>query len=87
MAFGFVCLYSLLMGYSSQRQAGVDFTLFQCADALVAALAGFAGGPIAQRAGYPATFSLAAMFGIAACVVLPILIGRAAAVEQPGASR
>ena len=87
MAFGFVCLYSLLMGYSSQRQAGVDFTLFQCADALVAALAGFAGGPIAQRAGYPTTFSLAAMLGIAACVVLPILIRRAAAVEQPGASR
>jgi MFS transporter, putative signal transducer len=87
MAFGFVCLYSLLMGYSSQRQAGVDFTLFQCADALVAALAGFAGGPTAQAAGYPAAFWLAAMLGLGACVVLPMLIKRADVLETVGAPR
>lgn len=74
MAFGFVCVYSLLMGYASPRQAGVDFTLFQCADALVAALAGAMGGVLAQRTGYPVTFWLAATLGVGACAALPLLI-------------
>lgn len=74
MAFGFVALYSLLMGYSSQKQAGVDFTLFQCADALIAALAGSAGGFIAQRFGYPVCFGVAAGLGIAACIAMPALV-------------
>jgi MFS transporter (putative signal transducer) len=78
MAFGFVVLYSLLMGFSSQRQAGVDFTLFQCADAFVAGLAGFAGGLLAQRLGYPLCFGLAAALGFAACMVMPLLVRRAA---------
>lgn len=74
MAFGFVSLYSLLMGYSSQKQAGVDFTLFQCADALIAALAGSAGGFIAQRFGYPVCFGIAVGLGIAACLAMPALV-------------
>ncbi|MDQ8728672.1 MFS transporter [Bradyrhizobium sp. LHD-71] len=86
MAFGFVCLYSLLMGYASPRQAGVDFTLFQCADALVAALAGFAGGVVAQRTGYPIAFWIAAVLGIGACAALPLLLRRAGAAERSGAA-
>ncbi|MPZ54966.1 MAG: MFS transporter [Rhizobiales bacterium] len=74
MAFGFVSLYSLLMGFSSPRQAGVDFTLFQCADAFVAGLAGLASGIIAHRLGYPVCFGLAATFGLAACLAMPRLI-------------
>ena len=79
MAFGFVALYSLLMGYSSQKQAGVDFTLFQCADALIAALAGSAGGFIAQRYGYAVCFGIAAGLGLAACVAMPALVRLGAA--------
>lgn len=85
MAFGFVSLYSLLMGFSSQRQAGVDFTLFQCADALVAGLAGLGGGMIAQRLGYPVCFGAAAIFGTAACLALPWLTRRASEPSAPGA--
>jgi MFS transporter (putative signal transducer) len=77
MAFGFVSLYSLLMGFASPRQAGVDFTLFQCADALIAGLAGVAGGVIAQRIGYPACFGIAAALGIAGCLSMPWLLRRA----------
>jgi MFS transporter (putative signal transducer) len=84
MAFGFVSLYSLLMGFSSLRQAGVDFTLFQCADALVAGLAGFGSGIIAQRLGYPVCFGLAAAFGLAACFAMSPLIRRADGTATPG---
>lgn len=86
MAFGFVVLYSLLMGFSSQRQAGVDFTLFQCADAFVAGLAGFAGGLLAQRLGYPLCFGLAAALGVAGCCVMPLLVRRASNAAERTAS-
>jgi len=82
MAFGFVSLYALLMGFSSQRQAGVDFTLFQCADALVAGLAGFSSGFIAQRLGYPICFGLAAVFGLMACLAIPSLVSRASKAQS-----
>ena len=84
MAFGFVSLYALLMGFSSLRQAGVDFTLFQCADALVAGLSGLASGVIAQRLGYPVCFGLAAVFGLAACFAVPQLIHRASDTATSG---
>ncbi len=59
MAATFVALYSLLMGLSSLKQAGVDFTLFQSADALIAAFAGFSGASVAQELGYAMCFGLA----------------------------
>ncbi|MEY9165903.1 hypothetical protein ABIE78_004022 [Sinorhizobium fredii] len=40
MALGFVALYSQFMGWSDPRQAGVDFTLFQCMDRLVSMVGG-----------------------------------------------
>lgn len=76
MAFGFVTLYSLLMGYSSLRQAGVDFTLFQCADAGVAAIGGFGAGVLAQHVGYDACFALAAGVSVVASLTIPVLLGR-----------
>lgn len=60
MAIGFVALYALLMGASSPRQAGVDFTVFQCADAAIATAGGMAGGFLAASLGYSAVFALAA---------------------------
>lgn len=52
MATGFVSLYSLLMELASLRQAGVDFTLFQCADAAIAGVAGLAAAWWLQRIGW-----------------------------------
>lgn len=79
MAAGFVAIYSLLMGWASPQQAGVDFTLFQCADALVASLAGVAGAVFAQHWGYPACFALAALCLLIAALALPSLL----ALPQP----
>jgi MFS transporter (putative signal transducer) len=83
MAFGFVTLYSLLMGYSSLRQAGVDFTLFQCADAGVAAVGGFGGGFLAQHFGYGLCFALATGLSAAAAIFFPTLIGRIPIAKEP----
>lgn len=74
MAVGFVTLYALLMGLSSLRQAGVDFTLFQCADATMAALAGYGGGMLASIFGYGLCFAIAASLGLAAVFALPALL-------------
>lgn len=57
MATGFVCPYALLMGWSSLKQVGVDFTVFQCADAAVAGLAGYGAALVAGRLGYGPAFS------------------------------
>jgi MFS transporter (putative signal transducer) len=72
----FVTLYTAMMGWSSLRQAGVDFTLFQCADAAIAALAGLGGGVLAQALGYRATFALAAACALIAAILLPFLLRR-----------
>lgn len=70
MAAGFVVSYSRLMAFTSPAQPGVDFTLFQCASAVAAALCGMTGGIIAANAGYAATFILA--FSLAA--LTPVLL-------------
>lgn len=70
MAAGFVVSYARLMDLTSPSQPGVDFTLFQCASAIVAAVAGMAGGVIAARFGYAAVFLLAAGAALAAPAAL-----------------
>ena len=65
----FVALYTVLMGWTSPDQTGVDFTLFQCADALVSVVAGLCGGVIAHHLGYGTCFALAAVAGDARVVV------------------
>ncbi|WP_313411984.1 MFS transporter, partial [Rhodospirillum rubrum] len=40
MACGLLTSYSALMGLSSPKQAGVDFTVFQCANALISLVGG-----------------------------------------------
>ncbi|MEM6496650.1 MAG: MFS transporter, partial [Pseudomonadota bacterium] len=61
MAMAFVTIYSLLMRGCSLRQAGVDFTVFQAADAGVAALGGMLGGQMAASMGYVNVFALATL--------------------------
>ncbi|KAA0912006.1 MFS transporter [Pusillimonas sp. ANT_WB101] len=52
MAFGYVALYSSFMRWSNNAQAGVDFTLFQCADGLFSMIGGIVAGFIAHHLGY-----------------------------------
>jgi MFS transporter (putative signal transducer) len=49
----------------------VDFTLFQCADAMTAAAGGLAAGIVAQHYGYGTSFGLATGLALAACIVVP----------------
>lgn len=59
-ACAMVCSYSVLMRWSSPLQAGVDFTLFQCADAGIAIVSGTFGGLLASQLGYAVSFTCAA---------------------------
>ncbi|WP_143277657.1 MFS transporter [Bordetella genomosp. 10] len=72
-AAGFVALYAYLMGHASPLQAGVDFTLFQCADAATAAAGGLAASLLAARYGYGASFGMAAALALGACILIPRL--------------
>ncbi|MTH77872.1 MFS transporter [Paracoccus aestuariivivens] len=64
LAFGFVALYARFMQWSDPGQAGVDFTIFQCTDALIGMLLGLVGGQIAQHFGYSALFGVALVCSI-----------------------
>lgn len=71
MAAGFVAIYSRLMDIVSEKQPGVDFTLFQSASAVAAALFGYAGATLAARAGYSASFVMALLLAL----LTPFLLG------------
>lgn len=66
MALGFVALYAQFMRWSDPRQAGVDFTLFQCMDALVGMAGGVIAGYAAQYFGYGIFFAAAGVIALAA---------------------
>lgn len=85
-AAGFVLLYTAMMGWSSLRQAGVDFTLFQCADALVAAGLGPLAGVLAASLGYGATFALGAAASLVALALVPPILARLAALPDRDAA-
>lgn len=72
LASALVCLYATLMSLSSPLQAGVDFTLFQCTDAVIAIMAGAVGGVVAQYFGYAACFMFAGLFTLLAAWVVYI---------------
>ncbi|WP_342358573.1 MFS transporter [Terrarubrum flagellatum] len=78
MAFGFVALYAQFMALADARQAGVDFTLLQCMDALVSMAGGVCAGFISQHFGYGACFALAAIFAAIAAPAVWRLARRAA---------
>ena len=81
MALGFVALYAQFMALSDPRQAGVDFTLLQCMDALVSMAGGIGAGWIAQHLGYATCFALAAGVAMIAAPVAAMLGGRAARLQ------
>ncbi|MDH4414908.1 MAG: MFS transporter [Rhizobium sp.] len=70
MAAGFVTSYARLMALASPAQPGVDFTLFQCASAIAAAICGMSGAMLAATTGYAPVFALAALL---AAIVPPLL--------------
>jgi MFS transporter (putative signal transducer) len=76
MAIGFVALYAHFMALSDPRQAGIDFTLLQCMDALVSMIGGIGAGWIAERFGYSACFGLAAALVVLASGPVAILSRR-----------
>nr|WP_176024828.1 MFS transporter [Brucella pseudintermedia] len=73
MAAGFVAIYSRLMDIVSEKQPGVDFTLFQSASAVAAALFGYAGAMLAARAGYSASFGMAFLLALLTPFILRFL--------------
>ena len=79
LALGFVALYAQFMGLSDPRQAGIDFTLLQCMDALVSMIGGIGAGWIAQNFGYGACFGLAALLIVLAIGPVAILSRRVSA--------
>lgn len=79
LALGFVALYAQFMGLSDPRQAGIDFTLLQCMDALVSMIGGIGAGWIAQNFGYGACFGLAASLIVLAIGPVAILSRRVSA--------
>ncbi|MEO9339228.1 MFS transporter [Mesorhizobium sp. SB112] len=70
MALGFVALYAQFMRWSDPRQAGVDFTLFQCMDALISMLGGIVAGYAAQYLGYTVFFGCASVIAILAIPII-----------------
>jgi MFS transporter (putative signal transducer) len=70
MALGFVALYAQFMRWSDPRQAGVDFTLFQCMDALVSMAGGILAGYAAEHFGYGIFFAGA---GVIALMAVPAI--------------
>lgn len=74
LALGFVGLYAQFMRWSDPNQAGVDFTLFQCMDALVSILGGMAAGQMAHHLGYTPFFALAAFIAFAAVPMVAVLL-------------
>jgi MFS transporter (putative signal transducer) len=73
MALGFVALYARFMALSDPRQAGIDFTLLQCMDALASMIGGVGAGWVSQHLGYGACFGLAAAFATVAAPAVAVL--------------
>lgn len=73
VALGFVALYAQFMHWSDPKQAGVDFTLFQCMDALVSMAGGVVAGYMAQYFGYAAFFGSVAAVALFAAPLMWIL--------------
>ena len=76
MALGFVALYAQFMRWSDPKQAGVDFTLFQCMDALVSMAGGIVAGYAAQYFGYGAFFAGAGVIALMAVPAIAVVSNR-----------
>lgn len=74
MALGFVALYAQFMHWSDPRQAGVDFTLFQCMDALISMASGVAAGYGAEWFGYSPLFGMAGALALIAIPAMALVV-------------
>ncbi|KXG84999.1 MFS transporter [Agrobacterium bohemicum] len=74
MSIGFVALYACFMGWSDPRQAGIDFTLFQCMDGIVSMAGGIGAGAIAERFGYHTSFLIAAAVSALSAPAIALLL-------------
>jgi MFS transporter (putative signal transducer) len=83
MSIGFVALYACFMGWSDPRQAGVDFTLFQCMDGIVSMAGGLGAGAVAERFGYHTAFLIAAGVSVVAAPTTALLTRRTSALATP----
>lgn len=81
MAVGFVALYALFMEWSDPRQAGVDFTLFQCMDTLIGIVSGMGAGYVAEYFGFGIFFGGAAVIALTSVPLLLMAFTRG--VPQP----
>ncbi|MCJ8521056.1 MFS transporter (putative signal transducer) [Pseudorhizobium tarimense] len=78
MSIGFVALYAQFMDWSDPRQAGVDFTVFQCMDGLVSIVGGLGTGLIAEHFGYVSIFGGASTLCVAVAAPIYLLLRRQA---------
>jgi len=62
----YVALFTLFMRWAAGTQSGTDFTMLQCADACSGIALAAMAGAVAQRLGFAAGFSCAAILGLAA---------------------
>ncbi len=76
LALGFVALYAQFMRWSDPRQAGVDFTLFQCMDALVSMIGGIVAGYAAEFLGYGTFFAGAGALALATVPAIAMVADR-----------
>ncbi|MCQ0988934.1 MFS transporter [Jiella marina] len=81
MAFGFVALYTEFMRLADPRQAGIDFTLFQCVDAALSLTGGVLAGFTAEWLGYAAFFSCAGIFAFLAIAISWRIAGEAPKID------
>lgn len=80
MSIGFVALYAQFMAWSDPRQAGVDFTLFQCTDATLSMISGVLAGQVAERAGFtPFYIGVTVLAALAIPVIARLARAQAAA--------
>ncbi len=76
LPLGFVALYAQFMHWSDPRQGGVDFTLFQSADALVSMIGGMVAGYAAEHLGFTALFGAFTAIAVLAVPAIVLATGR-----------
>ncbi len=69
----FVALYTIMMRLTSAEQAGVDFSLLQGVDTIIALLAGVSSGALVQYLGYQGYFITCCAASAVALIILPYL--------------
>ncbi|NIE78422.1 MFS transporter [Pantoea sp. Ap-967] len=84
MAMGFVVLYSLMMDWASPAQAGTDYSVLQCTDALCALVLGLGATQFTHHYGYAASFAVACVLALLGLVLAPRCQARASAAVEPG---